>query len=348
MPLLSIVVPIYNGEEYVDSLLETFERQSQKDFEVIIVDDGSTDGTLQKLYSRAASMSYPIRIESIEPSGVSAARNRGIDVACGKYISFVDSDDQIVSNYVEVLKKVAARNAFDVYIFASYRTDPSDSFQKKGKASYKKTDSLTMLHRLAVNPTQYGVYNLFVEKKFLDEHEFRFAEEFEYYEDYDLLFRIFAAGERMLLSESALYYYVLQKGSAVATYSLDRFEDIALLELLVPYLRQIQPQYSQEFERWFLPRIWWSLLWQSCLAFSHRDWKRFVEISNIAERIQSLKGHPDRKVRLSTKLFLSSPEEFFHAVRMLGRSRSRVEHASLEPFVEYFSVVEDAEDAAKN
>lgn len=340
MPLLSIVVPIYNGEDYVETLLGTFERQSVKDFEVVIVDDGSTDGTLQKLYSLAASMSYPIRIEAIEPSGVSAARNRGIEVARGKYISFVDADDQIVSNYVEILKKVSKRTSFDLYIFSSYRVSPSDSFNKKGKASYKKTDSLAMLHRLAVNPTQYGVYNLFVDREFLNEHKFRFAEEFEYYEDYDLLFRLFAAGEKMLVSESALYYYVLQRGSAVATYSLSRFEDIALLEVLVPYLRQIQPQYSQEFERWFLPRIWWSLLWQSCLAFRGKDWKKFIKISDMRARIQSLKDHPDRKVRLSTRLFLASPNRFFRTVRLAGRSRSRVEHTSLEPFEEYFAVVD--------
>lgn len=340
MPLLSIVVPIYNGEQYVEPLLETFNRQTEKDFEVILVDDGSTDGTLDKLYAEAASMSYPIRIESIKPSGVSAARNRGIELARGKYISFVDADDRIVSNYVAVLKKVAAKADFDLYIFPSYRTDPSDSFNKKGKASYKKTDALTMLHRLAVNPTQYGVYNLFVEKKFLDDHQFRFAEEFEYYEDYDILFRLFSAGERMLLSSSPLYYYILQRGSAVATYSLNRFADITLLEALVPYLRQIQPQYSQEFERWFLPRIWWSLLWQSCLAFSRKDWKRFIKISDMRARIQSLKDHPDRKVRMSTRLFLLSPSQFFKTVRLLGRSRSRVEHTSLEPFEEYFEAAE--------
>lgn len=340
MPLLSIVVPIFNGEEYVEPLLETFDRQNCKDFEVIFVDDGSTDGTLNKLYSNAASQSYPIRIESIEPSGVSAARNRGIELARGKYISFVDADDRIVSNYVEVLKKVDARTSFDLYIFQSYRTTPADSFDKKGKASYKKTDALTMLHRLAVNPTQYGVYNLFIDKKFLNDHEFRFAEEFEYYEDYDLLFRLFSAGERMLLSGSALYYYVLQPGSAVARYSLSRFEDITLLEVLVPYLRQIQPQYSQEFERWFLPRIWWSLLWQSCLAFSRRDWKKFIQISDMRARIHTLRDHPSKKVRMSTKLFLKSPGRFFRLVRLLGRSRSRVEHTSLEPFEEYFKIAE--------
>lgn len=340
MPLLSIVVPIYNGEEYVEPLLETFDRQTQKDFEVIFVDDGSTDGTLNKLYANAAAQSYPIRIESIEAAGVSAARNRGIELARGKYISFVDADDRIVSNYVEVLKKVSARTSFDLYIFQSYRTTPSDSFDKKGKVSYKKTDALTMLHRLAVNPTQYGVYNLFIEKNFLNEHNFRFAEEFEYYEDYDLLFRLFSAEGKMLLSDSALYYYVLQPGSAVARYSLSRFEDITLLEMLVPYLRQIQPQYSQEFERWFLPRIWWSLLWQSCLAFSWRDWKQFIKISDMRARVHTLKDHPSKKVRLSTKLFLKSPNRFFRLVRTLGRSRSRVEHTSLEPFEEYFKIAE--------
>ena len=339
MPLLSIIVPIYNGEAYVEGLLNDFARQTVKDFELIVVDDGSTDGTYRELDKRAASQPYPIRIERIAPSGVSAARNRGLALARGTYVSFVAADDHIVPNYVEFLRKVSARADFELFVFQSKRTGPDGPFNKKARLHYRRTNAPTMLHSLAVNPTQYGVYNLFIARKYLNSRGFRFAEKFDYYEDYDFLFRLFAAVDRIRISKSELYYYVLRKGSAVASYQVKRFEDMTLInDLLVPYLQQIRPQFAGEYVNLFLPRIWWSLLWQSCLAFSHKDWKEFVELSEVRDRLEPLKRHPNWKVRLSTVLFLQHPGMFFYLVRLLGRSRSRVTKTDLEPFAEYFLV----------
>ena len=343
MPLLSIIVPIYNGEDYVEPLLQSMDRQTDKDFELIVVDDGSTDGTLQRLYRMAGKMSYPIRIEHIAPSGVSAARNYGIRSARGKYISFVDADDCVVRNYVAVLKRVLAEKDFDLYVFQSKRVKENGSYAVKGKAFNRRTSGAEMLHSLAVNPTRYGVYNLFIRRSYLESHKFAFAESFDYYEDYDLLIRLFSAAENIFLSESVLYNYVQHSGSAVSQFQVKRFEDLALLNVLVPYLRQIQPQFAQEYTRWFLPRIWWSLLWQSCFAFSGKDWNTFLKDSNMADQIRKLDHHPDRKVRDSASLFLRSPNLFRCAVLLVGRRHSQVRRTEYAPFRAYFDVVKKNE-----
>ncbi len=341
MPLLSVIVPIYNGAEYVEDLLASFEKQKSKDFELILVDDGSTDDTVKVLNEKIRSLSFRAQVESIPAAGVSAARNKGMELATGDYISFVDADDIIVGNYVQILEKILKKDDFDVYVFQSRRVTPKDSFAKKGKAKYRKTNGLDMLKSLAVNPTQYGVYNLFLKREFVEEHNFRFAEDFDYYEDYDFLIRVFSAGQKMKLSESELYNYVQQKGSAVSVFRLKRFEDLGLLYVLVPYLQQIQPQFAQEYSRWFLPRIWWSLLWQSCMAFNKKDWKAFCEAADFRNKLATLAVHPDKKVRISTNLFYRSPSAFRKAVLFLGRNRSQVQRTEVRPFIEYLTAADE-------
>lgn len=89
LPTVSVIIPTYNRVQYLQECLEAIERQRFHDFELIVVDDGSTDGTKEYLQN------YPHPIVGIhqENQGVSAARNKGISVACGTYLAFCDSDD---------------------------------------------------------------------------------------------------------------------------------------------------------------------------------------------------------------------------------------------------------------
>lgn len=98
--LLSIIVPAYNVERYISSCIESILNQPFQDFEIIIVNDGSTDGTLHICETLAASDSRIIVIDQ-ENGGLGNARNRALDIARGKYISFIDSDDAISNDFYE-------------------------------------------------------------------------------------------------------------------------------------------------------------------------------------------------------------------------------------------------------
>ena len=99
MPKVSICIPTYNRKEYLKETLETVFAQTYKDYEVVIVDDGSTDGTDEMI----ASMSEDIRYFKQENAGDAAARNTLIKMAAGKYITFIDSDDLLYPDTVERL-----------------------------------------------------------------------------------------------------------------------------------------------------------------------------------------------------------------------------------------------------
>ena len=100
MPVISIVIPVFNVERYLPQCLNSIRNQSFTDFEAICVDDGSTDGS-GDLLDRYAQVDSRFRVIRTDNCGVGHARNTGIDAAQGAIISFVDADDRVTTNYCE-------------------------------------------------------------------------------------------------------------------------------------------------------------------------------------------------------------------------------------------------------
>ncbi len=337
-PLLSVVIPVYNGEEYIGTMIDCFRAQGRDDFELIFVDDGSTDGSAGMLHSYQRTEDFPITVVELEPKGVSAARNAGLEKASGRYVSFIDVDDRIVSDYLDVLQDALAKEGeFDVLFFRSERVTPDGPFPEAGgySGSVRKT-SKDMLELIGQDPTKFGVYNMFLSSEFLKKEALRFAEGYPYYEDYDYLFRTAALAENILYCPDRLYYYLIREGSAVATFPLSRVTSIELLERLVPWLQYHAPYFLPFYVRFVLSRIWWSVLWQSCLAFSLKDWLAFAKASGIRERMKELMTCGDVKVSSSASLYLVAPPAFYAAASLAGRSRSKIGRTDVQPFLDYF------------
>ena len=107
--MVSVIVPVYNKEEWLASCIESVLRQTFPDFELILVDDGSTDGSLVLEAKFAAEDERIRRIVLKENGGLSAARNRGISAARGRYITFLDADDWIDPDYLLTLCRTAEK-----------------------------------------------------------------------------------------------------------------------------------------------------------------------------------------------------------------------------------------------
>lgn len=115
MPAVSVIVAVYNSEKYVRACIRSIQRQTLKDIEIIVIDDGSTDrsgGILEKI-----ALSDPrIRLVRQENQGVAAVRNRGVSMATGEYLTFVDGDDLLERHYLENLYKKAQQTDADLVI----------------------------------------------------------------------------------------------------------------------------------------------------------------------------------------------------------------------------------------
>ncbi|MBQ9229381.1 MAG: glycosyltransferase [Eubacterium sp.] len=121
-PLVSVIVPVYNVEKYLDQCVESIVNQTYMNLEIILVDDGSPDGCPQLCDAWAAKDSR-IKVIHQPNGGVSAARNAGLDIATGDYIGFVDSDDLIPEDYYEFLFNLLKKEKADIARCAHYYFD---------------------------------------------------------------------------------------------------------------------------------------------------------------------------------------------------------------------------------
>lgn len=128
--LLSVIVPVYNCEKYLDECLSSLTRQglNNKEYEVLVVNDGSTDRSAEIALSYCEKY-HNFHLLNQKNQGVSAARNKGLDSACGKYIAFVDSDDYLTDNlYLSVVSLVEKRNFKCFYFGSTSNKDKLESF----------------------------------------------------------------------------------------------------------------------------------------------------------------------------------------------------------------------------
>ncbi|MHC4571363.1 MAG: glycosyltransferase [Planctomycetota bacterium] len=115
-PTVSICIPTYNRKDYLKETLDSILAQTYKDYEIVIVDDGSTDGTKDMIKQ----LGFPVTYYWQENSGDAAARNKLIELAHGQYISFIDSDDLLLSDAIEKMVQVMEAEIDDVIVYGSY------------------------------------------------------------------------------------------------------------------------------------------------------------------------------------------------------------------------------------
>ena len=120
--LISVIIPIYKVEAYLDRCVRSILSQSYQNLEIILVDDGSPD-QCGKMCDDFAALDSRIRVFHKENGGLSDARNYGVEYANGKYIAFIDSDDYVESHYVEYLHDLIVSNDADIASCCMVKTE---------------------------------------------------------------------------------------------------------------------------------------------------------------------------------------------------------------------------------
>ena len=180
--MISFVVPTYNCAKYLDETVGSVISQLSEDIELILVDDGSDDGTAEMLAKYRDLPGKKIKILLHEHRGVSSARNAGIDAAKGDWVSFMDSDDCLIPGFFDKCRKIVETNA-DLYIFSFEHVDcltesvePSTVDDRIYGSSSDFADEYIRTRHLLV----YSACNKFYKKALLDRHGIRFREGLEF------------------------------------------------------------------------------------------------------------------------------------------------------------------------
>lgn len=147
-PLISIIVPVYNVEPYLRRCLDSIVNQTYTNLEIILIDDGSPDNC-PKICDEYAAKDKRITVIHKKNGGLSDARNAGLDICKGEYVSFVDSDDWIANTYVELLTKAIIDNNADISVCEFIRTTQTYNLSiSSSNIKYEVFDSTTATKKL--------------------------------------------------------------------------------------------------------------------------------------------------------------------------------------------------------
>ncbi len=211
-----MIVPVYNCEKYLPEMLEGFLRQEYGNYELILIDDGSTDDS-PALCDRFAEQDARIRVIHQENGGVSKARNRGLDEARGKTIVFADADDRIKSRYLLDLINAAESLGADrqrALILADYQPFSEKGtekrrFPKPFTMDYTTKEGLSSEHfrELIFQFRLYPPYCKLFQREIIEKNRIRFREGMRSAEDFEFNIRYLAAVDRVEYIDSVQYDY---------------------------------------------------------------------------------------------------------------------------------------------
>lgn len=211
--LVSVIIPVYNVSEYVERCISSLLAQTYHNIEIILINDGSTDNSGE--VCRALKDKYPEKIVFIEQenSGVSAARNAGLDIACGEYIVFVDADDWVSEDYVEKLYSALIANNADMAtcgFFFWYSEENQQKSIRPNPGSYtKEAFYKTMLLR------QVPLWTTIYKNSFIKQNQVRFDTLLRRMEDGCFVADYTSCCENFIVISEYLYFYYQREGSAM-------------------------------------------------------------------------------------------------------------------------------------
>ena len=249
MPKISVILPVYNAEQYLDVCLNSIVSQSFSDWECICVNDGSTDGSLDMLNGFAAKDGR-IKVLSQPNAGPSVARSKGIMAACGTYILFQDSDDFIENDAYGRLVELVERTNVDM-LGLSYRTYPNNVLSH---FSMKTGEVLPPTQLLASTRTPQSsddfsfAWRYMIRRSVLVENNIKFDSQISVGEDTLFMMEVFSHASSVYLTDDAPYRYRIDSQHSIMHETRFRpYLDVSLSRLYMKKRELIQKNHWDDF-----------------------------------------------------------------------------------------------------
>lgn len=252
---VSVIIPLYNAENYIRDCVLSLLAQTLTNFEIIIVNDGSTDGSVAAI-SDLIEQQEKIHLINKKNNGAAAARNTGLEAAKGKYISFVDHDDWVAPDFLKNRVQICEKHQLDI-LCSTYQEIHKDGriYQRQLKSeilqlSTEPYTSGAALYLKQIKAYDYipMIWSYFYRRGFLEENEFRFTEGV-IHEDEDFTPRVLLAAKRANVFESFDYtYHRDRENSVIATRAASSAADLAkMLERFISYNQQLSGEERKVF-----------------------------------------------------------------------------------------------------
>ena len=236
---VSIIVPVYGVEKYIDKCLDSLVKQTLKEIEIIVVNDGTKDNS-QKIIDKYVKK-YPDKIKSFikENGGQGSARNYGLKKATGEYIGYVDSDDFIEKDMYEKLYNKAKENNYDIVVCGNYNV--SEDYQNKSIDTFINNYS-TDLENIFFG--KMAVWNKIYKRDILIKNKLKFKEKV-WYEDLAFTLKAIINSNTFAFINEPLYDYLVREGSTMNNSNVQR--NLEILDAFDDILSYIKHNKKEEY-----------------------------------------------------------------------------------------------------
>ncbi|MGL5384034.1 MAG: glycosyltransferase family 2 protein [Culicoidibacterales bacterium] len=243
---VSVIIAAYNVENYIEKCLVSVLNQRLHDIEIIIVNDGSTDNTLE-IIKEQTSKDKRVKIVDKQNEGLVEARKSGLSVATGEYLLFVDGDDWLELDALEVLYRKAKSGDYDIVLYNGYLS--YDNYKKPFK-TYKEILGNDYFQDLCIGSILPSLCFKFVKKSYIEINEIEFATNISYAEDLATTSSLLMCAPNLAFISENLYNYYQRSNSITQTMNRQILEiDSALLQIEQQLKkRKLYTKYKNEFE----------------------------------------------------------------------------------------------------
>lgn len=217
--LVSIIIPAYNVDNYLEECVNSLLCQTYTNYEIVIIDDGSTDNTYN-IGKQLTVESVKVKLFHQENQGVSIARNIGMQKANGEFFVFVDADDIAAPQYIETLVACARKSDMGMAGFTSERGEIAT------KVSMNTVDirASDMMESILCGTNYDGyLWNKIFQRKIIENNNLRFQKNIVVWEDLLFVLQYLNNCDKVTISDEKLYYYRYREGSAVNNTRLDKY-----------------------------------------------------------------------------------------------------------------------------
>lgn len=236
---VSVIVPVYNVEKFIDKCLNSLVKQSLKEIEIIVVNDGTKDNS-QKIIDKYVKK-YPDKIKSYikENGGQGSARNYGLKKASGEYIGYVDSDDFVEKDMYKKLYNKAKENNYDIVVCGNYNV--SEDYQNKNIDAFINNYN-TDLENIFFG--KMAVWNKIYKRDILIKNKLEFKEKV-WYEDLAFTLKAIMNSNTFAFIDEPLYDYLIREGSTMNNSNVQR--NLEILDAFNDILSYIQHNKKEEY-----------------------------------------------------------------------------------------------------
>lgn len=303
---VSVIIPVYNCSEYIGTTLKSVINQDFDGYEIIVIDDGSTDNSLQIINDTLKDCGVPYKVVHQKNAGVSVARNHGIDISSGEYLVFVDGDDYILKNHLSELYN--ENYDFSLIQFAK-KDDNSLSTPNYINDEVISTDDF--IKKELNMEILFNFFQLTYKASIIKENNIYFTPGIVYGEDTEFALKALIYGDRIHISNEVTYYYIQRSDSAIRTTEFRRFDIVTIFEDLANFYRihgKNDLAYLIVHSR--IPKAIFgnmNYFFYSCYGFE--DVMYVMEKKDLFSKLARFRG--DAKFNLKVRLFLLNPKLYY-------------------------------------